>query len=241
MSTIRRLTVLSILVLAVLLAVPSARACMSGQCCWTDGEIIICQPCDAANALPEGFAQIPTQTFVEFNSPTTASVTIQDFTTTALNPLTECVTAIAPIHGIAEVSGVTNYDGRTFSPFDEVTFSASEVASEGTGFAAVEDGFATDPQPWHGFVSNITGTVEDGVYNYFVVEVELERGMSPARFLKQLRDEGIFLTGSSTAGLPDDGHLHYRRLADTEIFVRYPVPFLNEEGPGKRPIGIPLP
>lgn len=243
MLTTRRFLVLSVLVAAVLMAAPAAHACMGDLCCWTDGREIICFPClqaDSDSLEAEGFTRVPFQTHVEFTSPTTAQITIEDYATTQLEPTNECITAFSPIQGVEDVAAITNYDGRTLSPFDEVTFSTSEIASREAGLAAFEDGFSNTQEPWHGFLSNITGTVSDGVLNYFVIDVELAKGVSPFAFLRSLED-GTFITGSSTGGIPDDGHLHYRQLSDTEIFVKFPIPFANDDRPTRQPVGLPLP
>lgn len=229
--TTRRWSRISLLIglflaLAFLLA-PSSKveACM-GDCnicwangcsyCYTDGGSTFCDGCIANEQL----AAPPT--VVNFVSPRHVRLTIEGYKTTNLQPTTSCVTALSPIEGVERVNSITNYNSEVNRRFAEVTFSPAETPGRELASIAEEAGLGTGA-PWSGFVSKITGTVRNNVFNHFVVDLTLEKGVRPEEFVQALRSQGVFVTSSSTPdGVPNAGHQYFRRMDKTELLVLYP-------------------
>ena len=214
------------LALAFLLA-PSSKveACM-GDCdvCWDEGCMycsvsngeVTCDGCNIENQI----ASPPT--VVRFLSPRHVRLTIEGYKTTKLQPTTSCVTALSPVEGVERVNSITNYNSDINRRFKEVAFSPAETPGRELAAIADAEGLGTG-EPWFGFVSKITGNVNDNVSNHFVVDLTLEKGVRPEEFVQALRSQGVFVTSSSSPdGVPDAGHQYFRRMDQTELLVLYP-------------------
>jgi hypothetical protein len=211
------------------------RACMADcDICWQlgcsscsvgDGGVT-CSDCGArAIAAPA--------TYVRFLSPTHARITVQGYKTTNLQPLNSCVTALSPVEGIDRVNSITNYDGTTGRPFQQITFSPTDKPGPEIAALAREQGvdLATEAA-WAGFLSRITGTVHNNTPNFFVIDVTLKEGVAVDQFVESLRSQGVFATSSSTPdGIPNPGHQFFRRFGRGEIFVLFPQ---REGDPGHK-------
>lgn len=229
LSSYRHLT-FPLLVIAALggaffFAVPAAEACMVFSCsdCCEGCEMCYCDSGDGyCNCSGYGEALMDrSDVEVVFTTPRTVSVILPTYSTTHLQPATQCVTALSPVSGVQSVDAVVNFDGRTGLPFQEVTFFRSHGPGDAIAKLAAETG-AIDRQgeAWYAFQSHITGTVRDGVPNYFVVSLTLEPGVTKQKFLRALRKEGLFLTSSSDAsGVPTSHHSTFRRVGENEIRV----------------------
>lgn len=211
---------------ASLLFAPAAEACMTYDCssccsgcssCFCDSGSGYCE----CNVTIQGAVVDRSSVEVIFNTPRSVSVVLPTYSTTHLQPATTCVTALSPVSGVASVDAVINFDGRTGLPFEEVSFYRSHGPDGAIAQLAAEQGVIDRPdRPWYAFQSHITGSVRDGVPNYFVVNLTLEPGVTKRRFLKALRQEGLFLTSSSDAeGIPTPHHNTFRRLGANEIVV----------------------
>jgi hypothetical protein len=212
--------------LAALALVPSAaEACMSSCECQVECPgLIYCGPCDD---IPWEFCGVESvqvqkhKTFVEFLAADEVRLTLEGYSTTHLDPLNECLTAVPQLESVENLTEVVNHDGRTKLPFEEVTFVPSKEAGIVAGVLAYEHGEAGDNAPWFGFESRITGVVADGVPNSFTLDLKLKPGVSPTAFLRELRGEGTFVTGATG----EHPHLFFRAFRNTDIFVEYPIPF----------------
>ncbi|MEM8930878.1 MAG: hypothetical protein AAGE94_06875, partial [Acidobacteriota bacterium] len=193
------------LTLGLFLLVPTPMlGCMQMDCsgcecgvCTFYGPTIVCD-CDEGDdfLVPEG-----PRTQIKILDANRVHLIVQGYETTQLNPFTSCVTAFPPLGTVASVDSVVNYDGRDDQPFEEVSFYRSEVPDSVIARFALEEGVTTNDEPWYSFQSHITGTVEDGVPNYFVVELTLTEGATPQAFVDELKLSGQFLTsGSDEAG-----------------------------------------
>lgn len=191
--------------------------CPAGCSCTSTSSSTTCNCSGGIDYVLEG-----PRTNVLFLDANEVRVTVQGYDTTQLNPLTNCVTAFPPLGTVASVDSVVNYDGRTGEPFEEVTFYRSEVPSATVGSFAQEEGLAANDEPWHTFQSLITGTVEDGIPNYFVIDLTLREGVSRLEFLDELKTHGLFLTsGSDEAGTPNH-HPYFRQIGDGPITAGQP-------------------
>jgi hypothetical protein len=173
--------------------------------------------------------------YVTFPSPGQAQLAVYGYETTSLQPGGECVTAVAPLQEIDSVTSVVNYNSLTNQPFTEVDFNPSDVPSRTVTRMAADIGLVfPNGVTWPSFLSSITGTVPDGVPNHFVIDVQLSPGVTPLQFLAALKEQGVFITGSSHSGIPHGGdHLHTKRFADFDIIALLPGSFsdaaLDEE------------
>lgn len=221
--------VLSLLLLVALFQPAGARACMESWCCWNchcgGGPVgphccDLCEPC-ANSALFDEDVVYPGRTLISFAGPSRALVLLQGYSTTRLQPLTSCITALSPVSGIKDVGTIVNYNSVTGRPFAEVSFYPSLVPSIEAPNLAAHIGLLPAPDKlWFGFQSKITGTVRDGVPNHFLIEVILEKGVSHEAFVANLKREGIFLTSSSDAnGVPSEDHNYFKRISATEVLV----------------------
>lgn len=227
---------------AFLAGAPDAQACMTDDCsiCWANG-CNFCESGPGGTTCSDCEAQI--QSFLpayttEVRFPRAGQVTIKvpDYTTTHLEPATSCVTALSPMAGVQSVDRVVNHDGRSGRPFEEVTFFSSPGPANAIAELAKQEGLADDvPGAWFPFQSHITGSVQDGVPNFFVIHLTLEPGVTAEEFLRTLKRGGYFLTSSSdTRGVPTDDHFSFRRIGAGDIVVRG----LEQEKPRPR---IPRP
>lgn len=166
-------------------------------------------------------ANVSHKTTVEFLSQDHALIIIEEYVTTHIVPGGGCVTGLSPVAGIRSINAIVNFNGVTDEPFDEVSFFSHPNAGYEMAALAAEIGLTPGKgDPWQGFVADITGTVDDGLPNFFVLDVTLEAGVSPADLVGALMDHGYYLTASSDDnGSPDGGHTVFRRLGDYEIVV----------------------
>lgn len=214
------------LALAFLLA-PSSKveACM-GDCnfCWANG----CSYCEVnggstycSGCIAQDQIAAP-PTVVNFVSPRHVRLTIEGYKTTKLQPTTSCVTAFSPVEGVERVNSITNYNSDINRRFKEVTFSPAETPGRELAALANAEGFGNG-DPWFGFASKITGSINDNVANHFVVDLTLKKGVRPEEFIQALKSQGVFVTSSSSPdGVPDAGHQYFRRMDKTELLVLYP-------------------
>ena len=214
---------------ALLLAIPAspAAACMTNPCqaCWDNGcgcwNGHACWPCDGGIEM-----LIPSSpdTLVTFVAPDRVELTFNGYDTVGFHPETSSVVAFPPLDSVASVDSVVNYDSRTRQPFSEVDFLKSEDNLSGVAVAnlAEQQSMASESGAWYAFQSHITGTVEDGVPNYFVVELTLAEGVGPLDFIEELKAAGVFLTSGSTEdGIPNH-HPYFRQVAGGAILVDLP-------------------
>jgi hypothetical protein len=212
------------------------QACM-GDCqeCWDRGcsncsirdGSVTCDNCEAA-------AQLATPpTIVNFVSSTHVRLTIEGYKTTNLQPTTSCITAFSPVEGVERVNSITNYNSETDRRFKEVAFAPAERPGYELAALAGHEGLPLGTgAPWFGFLSKITGNVNDNVSNHFVVDLTLKKGVRPDDFVQALRSQGMFATSSSTAdGVPNPGHHHFRRLNSSEVLVLFPERPKPEKAP----------
>lgn len=223
--------------LTFLLAPPKeVQACM-GDCdfCWSLGctycetspDRLYCSGCGNT----EQIAAPPT--VVNFLSPRHVRLTIEGYKTTKLQPITSCITAFSPVEGVERVNSITNYNSDINRPFREVSFSAAETPGREIAALADQEGLGTG-EPWFGFVSKITGSVNNNVSNHFVVDLTLKKDVRPEEFLEALKTQGVFVTSSSTPdGVPDAGHQFYRKMNRTELIVIYPEQREKPEKPAQ--------
>lgn len=217
----------SLFTVVFLAAAQDARACMVDDCsiCWAND----CQACELwgggvtcynCGAQIQSFVPAFT-TEVRFPRVGQATIKVPSYTTTHLEPTTSCVTALSPMTGVAQVDRVVNHDGRTGLPFDEVSFFSSPGPANAIARLAEKEGLPLDARgEWFPFQSHITGSVRDGVPNYFVIHLTLEPGVTEEQFLRTLTRGGYFLTSSSDAnGVPTSDHFSFRRLGAGDIFV----------------------
>jgi len=223
------------LTLAFLLApAKEVQACMadcsicSGCSCKASGGSVICD-CNA-NAAAQ---VVPSVTIVTFVSPRHVRLTIEGYKTTNLQPTTSCVTALSPVEGVERVNSITNYNSETDRRFKEVAFAPAETPGHELAALASEEGLPLGTgAPWFGFLSKITGNVNDNVANHFVVDLILKKDVRPDDFVQALRSQGMFATSSSTPdGVPNPGHHHFRRLSSSEVLVLYPERPKPEKAP----------
>jgi hypothetical protein len=117
------------------------------------------------------------------------------------------------------VDSVVNIDGRSGRPFEEVQFYPSAGPGSAVAERAMAEGLTTSDTPWYTFQSLITGTVEDGVPNHFIVDLTLKEGVDAWTFLEELKASGSFLTsGSEEDGTPNH-HTHFRQIGAGAILV----------------------
>lgn len=226
-SKLRHLVGLCFLVCFLAIVPTSAEACMTPSCDeWCDPCACIanqfCLPCigDSDEVLTVPAGPESKVTFLDANR---VQLTVQGYDTTQLEPETTCVVSLPPLDSVASVDSVVNYDGRTDAPFSEVEFYYSEGrAGIAVAEMALEEGLTSDRAPWVTFQSNITGTVEDGVPNYFVIELTLNEGVDPLTFIDELRVSGFFLTsGSNEVGIPNH-HPFFRQIGSGPILLDMP-------------------
>ena len=219
----RKLLSLTILTAALLLLpASSAQACMGCEC----SILWWCRPCE--NLTTDGEIRIEKLEPIEvsFPSKSRAVIKVPGYHTTHLEIEQQCVVAFPPAEGVEKVNAVVNFDSRLGQPFDELTFDYSDAA--GAVVAEFMDdnfGFGGE-EPWEALVSVITGNVNDGVPNHFLIDVSLEKGVTPHEFVKVLREEGMFLTAASHDGVPhggNGGHVFLKHFADYELIVKYPA------------------
>lgn len=216
--------------LALLLMPASSQACMTDDCqiCWDFG----CSTC-TTSPLRTSCTDCGAQQLTAFEPTRTATVTflgdrkaelvIPEYSTTQLQPITSCIVAFSPVPGVEDVEGVVNYNSDTGQPFDEVVFLPSSTPGPAAAELATKVGLplASDT-PWHGFQSQITGTVRDGVPNHFKLVLTLEEGVTPSEFLDALKLHGTFLTSSSDPnGIPTEHHNSFRRLGASNLVVNF--------------------
>lgn len=211
-------------------------ACMGASCdvCWssgcasctTSGNTVNCFDCGQQEMIiPEG-----PQTDVTFLRGNQVRVKVQGYETTQLEPTTECVTAFPPIESVASVDSIVNYDGSTGLPFTEVEFYASDEPGWAVARLAEKEGIGPGNTRWHSFRSHITGTVEDGVPNYFVIQLTLKEGTDPLDFIEDLKAAGSFLTsGSNEDGAPIH-HSFFRQFGFGRIVASQPYRLLDSLG-----------
>ena len=229
----RKLLTLSILAATFLLVPASAQACM--ECCgW-----IFCRPCWEEVVSPNGAPVIETQEAIEISFPAKnrAVIKVPGYWTTHLQPNQGCVVAVPPTEGVEKVNAVVNFDSRLGQPFEEVTFDySSEAGALVADFMADYIDIGTG-EPWQALVSTITGSVNDGVPNHFLIDVSIAKGVTPHEFVKSLRDEGMFLTAAAHDGVPhggdDGGHIFLKRFADFEMIVKYPAFYTPKPNPSR--------
>ncbi len=224
----RKLLTLSILTAALLLLpASSAEACMECPCEWAG----ICWPWNCLTLDSEGRVQETEPIEVSFPSKSRAVIKVPGYLTTHLEVEQQCVVAFPPAEGVDKVNAVVNFNSALGQPFQEVTFEYSDAAG-----AVVADfmddyfGFGGG-EPWQALVSEITGNVNDGVPNHFVIDVSLQKGMTPFEFVKVLREEGMFLTAASHDGAPhggEGGHVFLKRFGDYEMIVKFPVAYSSK-------------
>lgn len=239
-------------VVALLLMPTASEACMTDDCqiCWDFG----CNTCTTSplrtectdcGAQLELFEPSRTTT-VTFLGTDRAEITIADYSTTRLEPATDCVVAFAPVPGVEDVEAVINFNSETGLPFEEVTFHPALVPGPEAAELARETGLPMmTSEPWYGFQSHITGSVSDGVANHFTVHVRLEDGVTPGEFLDALKLHGAFLTSSSDEnGVPTDHHNSFRQLGAGDLVVQFADgvdPDLMDETPrGERRFQRPI-
>ncbi len=230
----KKLLTLTTLTAALLLfPASSAEACMECECSiwgW-------CYPCILLTT--DGEARVESQEPIEISFPAKnrAVIKVPGYATTHLEPEQQCVVAFPPAEGVEKVNAVVNFDSRLGQPFDEVNFDYSDAAG-----AVVAD-FMTDyfgfggEEPWQALVSVITGSVNDGVPNHFLIDVSLEKGVTPHEFVKVLREDGMFLTAASHDGVPhggEGGHVFLKSFADYEMVVKYPAVEASKPAPARR-------
>lgn len=208
------------LAVALVLVVPTpSEACMEASCdpCWAagcsgctvSGSSVTCTNCTGGidYLVPEG-----PRTEVLFLTDTHVRVKVQGYDTTHFSPRTTCVTAFPPLESVLSVDSVVNYNSLTGRPFEEVEFYAEPGPGQAVALLAEEEGVGSAEQSWHTYRSNITGTVEDGQPNYFVIELTLREGTDPHDFMRQLEASGSFLTsGSDEQGIPNH-HSFFRQF-----------------------------
>ncbi len=230
----RKLLTLSILTAALLFPASSAKACMECEC-----EIFgLCYPCwPFLTADGQGRVDELEPVEVSFPGKNRAVIKVPGYLTTHLEVQQQCVVAFPPAEGVEKVNAVVNFNSALGVPFDEVAFDYSDVAG-----AVVADfmddyfGFGGG-EPWQALVSVITGNVNDGVPNHFLIDVSLEKGVTPHEFVKVLSDEGMFLTAASHDGAPhggEGGHVFLKRFADYQMIVKYPPIEGSKPAPARR-------
>jgi hypothetical protein len=218
-SRVSRILFVVFLLAVGLMLSPRAEACMGCECYIQTPDYTYCGPCDG---LPEFDEAIR----VSFPEADRAVLYIPGFRASHFTPGHACFTALSPVDGIVGVSEVINFEAASDLPFSEVSFFADDFPAPAV--TEMTQGMDTPVKGsglWHTFVSDITGSVADGVANYFMVEVGLAEGVTPAQFVENLRNEGVFLTGSSDAqGVPDPvhGHVFVTRFGDFPMVVNYP-------------------
>jgi hypothetical protein len=216
------------LALAFLLApLEKVEACM-GDCslcsgcssCYTEGGSVYCSGCNQNNST----VLATPDTIVSFVNPRHVRITVEGYKTTNLQPTTSCVTALSPIEGVERVNSIRNFNSDVNRPFQEVAFFPAETPGRELASIASAEGLPLGTGGnWFGFVSKITGTVNNNVSNHFVVDLTLKKGVQPEDFIRALRSQGVFVTSSSTPdGIPNAGHQYFRRLDATDLVVLYP-------------------
>ncbi len=229
----RKLLSLSILTAAFLLVPATAEACMECDC-----GILYCRPCEDLLTIG-GVPVVETQEAIEISFPAKnrAVIKIPGYLTTHLQPNQGCVVAVPPTEGVAKVNAVVNFDSRLGQPFDEVTFDYSADAGALVAEFMADYIDVGGDEPWEALVSVITGSVNDGVPNHFLVDISIEKGVTPYEFVKSLRDEGMFLTAAAHDGVPhggdDGGHIFLKRFADFEMIVKYPAFYTPKPNPSR--------
>ncbi len=231
----RKLLTVSILA-AVLLLFPasSAEACMECPC-----EILtFCIRCPFLTSDGELRLEKLEPIEVSFPSKNRALIKVPGYLTTHLQPNQGCVVAVPPTEGVEKVNAVVNFDSRLGQPFEEVTFDySSEAGALVAEFMAEYIDIGTG-EPWEALVSEITGSVNDGVPNHFLVDVSIAKGVTPHEFVESLRGEGMFLTAAAHDGVPhggeDGGHIFLKRFADFEMIVKYPSVEGSKPAPARR-------
>ncbi len=234
----RKLLSLSIVAAALLLLPPgSTEACMECDDCIYFGR---CLPCPPSHLTSDGevFLEEVEPVEVRFPAKNRAVIKVPGYLTTHLQIGQGCVVAFPPAEGVEKVNAVVNFDSRFGQPFNEVAFDYDQAA--GTVVADFMDdyfGFGGG-EPWEALISEITGNVNDGVPNHFLVDVSLEKGVTPHEFVKVLREEGMFLTAAAHDGAPyggdDGGHVFLKSFADYPMIVRYPSIETTKPAPSRR-------
>jgi len=222
-----RILIPLVFIVAILLSTSAVQACM-GDCsacsgcstCIVSGGSVECSGCGGQQQLANPVVTPPT--IVNFVTSRRVLITVQGYKSTKLQSTTSCVVALSPVDGVQKVNSVTNLFSASGKPLP-VTFAGSVTPGLSLADIALEKGLTDNDKAWNGFVSNITGTVADNTPIHFVLDLTLKSGISQEQFLANLRDQGVFVTSSSTRdGIPDAGHQYFRRLASTDLIVVYP-------------------
>jgi hypothetical protein len=189
--------------------------CSGCQTCDVEGGTITCTGCSGSSS-----SSFKPPTVLQVLSPTHARLILKGYKTTNLQPLNACVTALSPVEGIERVNSVVNYNGLTQRPFDQITFSPLDATGPEIAKLAEQQGVIHADTAWSGFLSDITGEVNNNTPNYFIVDLTLDRNVAIDDLVASLKSQGVFVTSSSThEGLPNPGHQFFRRLGDAGIVV----------------------